>query len=94
LPLPNVLYNKPTKSSADGDINISNLPFLAPWTAALASDIFCLAPIPVDLSIILLNSAFILFEAKGVVVKELFWYGDPSGAPSRGSALVTAIAAL
>lgn len=33
-------------------------------------------------------------DSKGVVVKELFWYGDPAGGTSRGAALVAAIAAL
>ena len=34
-PLPKVLYNKPTKSSADGGIKKLNLPLFDPTTSAL-----------------------------------------------------------
>jgi len=47
LPLANVLYNKPVKSSALGGIKKLNLPLLAPLTAALAGENLLYVSIPV-----------------------------------------------
>ncbi len=57
MPLPNVLYNKPTKSSADGGIKKLNLPLLAPTTSALTLEYVFSEAIPVLFCIILLKSS-------------------------------------
>ena len=51
-----MLYNKPTKSSADGGIKKLNLPLLAPTTAALAGLYSFSEAIPVLASNISLKS--------------------------------------
>jgi len=51
-----VLYNNPTKSSADGAIKKLNLPLLAPTTSALALPYSFSAAMPVLASIISLKS--------------------------------------
>ena len=51
-----MLYNNPTKSSADGGIKNVNLPLLAPTTSALVLPYSFSAAIPVLASIISLKS--------------------------------------
>ncbi len=71
FPLPNVLYNNPTKSSADGGMNRSSLPLFLPAFTPRLSLKTSSALTPVLFSIILLN---VLLKSSDLTeeLKEIF----------------------
>ena len=76
MPLPIVLYIKPIKSSADGEIKKSIFLLASPILAAAIALSFCLAGIPVLISIILLKkAAFLIFSEDCTVVLLCSFFG-------------------